>query len=264
MFRKSFLYLVILASLSTSDLHAQELSLETAITEAILDLTTTPRRHLAWRPCGESFRGRDPEAKAYARNIANHVITAAGDDLDPWVMVAVLKQESNFNPCVFSNREFNLYARSLGRRPNEQDILRLLTSPRTREEHGIRGMDAGIAQFRWPGIARGLGVTRPEELLDVERSITVFATALRRYRGQCREVPTLRVQNQVTRRGRIVVQNHEFRCTDVYWAIHNSGSVRSIRYVYINNVLRHLRAVQTWKDRVHEEARDSAAPADLG
>jgi hypothetical protein len=122
-------------------------------------------------------------------------------------------------------------------------------------------MDAGIAQFRWPGIARGLGIERPEELLDVERSITVFATALRRYRGQCREVPTLRVQNQVTRRGRITIQNHEFRCEDVYWAIHNSGNVRSVRYTYINNIQRHLRAIQRWKDKL--DARQQQVP-DLG
>ena len=253
---KSVLFLSLLAMLSTTA-QAQPLSLEDGITEAILDLTTTPRRHLRWRPCGESFRGRDPEARTYANNIAKHIIRAAGNDLDPWVMTAQLAQESGFNPCVFSNQEFNIYARSLGRRPNERDIMRLLSSSSVREEHGIRGMDAGIAQFRWPGIARSLGVSRPEELLDVGKSLTIFATALRRYRDQCEDVPTVVVTHETTRRGRVVLRRYSYECRDVYWAIHNSGSVRSIRQVYINNVQRRLAVTERWRRLVERREEGS-------
>jgi hypothetical protein len=253
---KTVLFLSLLAMLSTTA-RAQPLSLEDGITEAILDLTTTPRRHLLWRPCGESFRGHDPEARTYANDIAKHIIRAAGSDLDPWVMTAQLAQESGFNPCAFSNQEFHLYARSLGRRPNERDIMRLLTSRTAREEHGIRGVDAGIAQFRWPGIARSLGVSRPEELLNVGKSLTVFATALRRYRDQCEGTPTIVIMQETTRGGRVVVRRHSYECRDVYWAIHNSGSARSIRQVYINNVRRRLAATERWRRLVEREEEPS-------
>jgi hypothetical protein len=214
--------------------------LAAGLTEAILDLTTTPQRHLYWQPCGERFRGRDPEAVSYAQRIARAVAREAGRDLDPWTMLAQLQQESGMNPCVFSSREFRLYRASLGRRPSERDVLRLLTSSRLREQHQIRAMDAGLAQFRWPGaVARRVGITTPEQLLDIDTSVHAYAQALRRYRRACENTPVFQ-GTYLASSGRVV--RWSYACTDVFWAIHNTGSPTNIRYEYVSNVRRRYRA----------------------
>lgn len=226
-------------------------SLESTLTEAILDLVTTPRRHLKWRSCGRELRGE--EAKTEATRIASVIIAEAGTDLDPWMMAAQLMQESGLNACAFSSQEMRAYARTLGRRPTERDIRRLLTSRRVREQHDIRGVDAGIAQFRWPGvIARRYGVTDPGELLEYTVSVRIFAQSLRDYRSRyCSGNQMLRVLQTTERNGQIRVRTHQYRCNDVYWAIHNSGSFEGIRYQYITGVMRRYDIVRPWRLR-HE------------
>lgn len=233
---------------------AQEtVDLREGVTQAILDMTTTERRHLLWQPCGESFRGHHPEAYTYARNIADAVVDAAGDDLDPWWMVAQLMQESGMNPCVFSSREFAVYRRALGRRPNEQDILRLLRRPDLRQEYGIRALDGGLAQFRWPGtVARRNGIEDPAQLLDVHVSVNAFASALRSYRTTCESRREYRgVHTWTMDDGRARVRHWRYQCGDVYWAIHNTGDRNRIRYQYIRNVQRRYeRGPSRWRERV--------------
>lgn len=217
--------------------------LEEALTEAVLDLVQTPRRHLKWRSCGRELRGL--EARAEAEAIAAAVAREAGTDLDPWMMLAQLMQESGLNACAFSSAEMRSYARSLGRRPTREDIRRLLTSQSVRQQHNIRGVDAGIAQFRWPGvIARRYGVTQAAALLDHDTSIRIFAQSLRDYRSRyCTQHPEVRITHTQDVRGRVRVRVHSFRCTEVFWAVHNSGSFERIRLAYITNVQRRLAVI---------------------
>lgn len=230
----------------------EALTPEEALTEAILDMTTTERRHLWWRPCGERFRGRDPEAREYARGLASTILDAAGDDLDPWWMAAQLMQESGMNPCIFSSREFARYRRALGRRPDRRDVLRLLTRPALRQQYEIRAMDAGLAQFRWPGaVARRVGIDAPEELLDTTTNVEAFAAALRLYRSECEDTPVIAGTTTVGRGDRVRVRRYRYACEDVFWAIHNSGSVDTIRHQYIQNVRRrYRRGPEKWRERV--------------
>lgn len=236
-----------------------QLSVEESVAQAILDMTTTERRNLWWQPCGERFRGRDARAEEYAREIATALVEAAGDDLDPWWMAAQLMQESGMNPCAFSSNEFAVLQRELGRRPTQRDILRLLSSSTARRERGIRGMDGGLAQFRWPGaVARRVGIERPEQLLDPALSLRAFAAALRIYRTHCEEHPTFSGTDTVPIRNtdRTRVVPWRFSCADTYWAIHNSGSVH-VRRRYILNVQRRYQAgPERWK-AVYERQRST-------
>jgi hypothetical protein len=240
--------LVLVLSLISFQAQAQ-VGLEEALTEAVLDLVQTPRRHLKWRSCGRELRGA--EARAEAEAIAAAVAREAGTDLDPWMMLAQLMQESGLNACAFSSIEMRSYARTLGRRPTREDIRRLLTSQRVREQHNIRGVDAGIAQFRWPGaIARRYGVTEAASLLDHDTSIRIFAQSLRDYRSRyCTQHPEVRITHTHEVRGRIRVRVHSFRCADVFWAIHNSGSFERMRLAYITNVQRRFALIEARKQR---------------
>lgn len=243
---------------------AQSLTREESVAQAILDMTTTERRHLWWRPCGERFRGHSPEAAAYARSIATPLVAAAGNDLDPWWMAAQLMQESGMNPCAFSSNEVNALRRSLGREPTRRDILRLLRNSRFRQEHGITAMDGGLAQFRWPGpVARLSGIERPEQLLDTHTSIRAFASALRRYRQYCEDHPVFSGTDTVPIRGtgRHRVIRWSYRCEDTFWAIHNSGFPDRVRRRYIRNVRRRFRAgPEAWRARFRG-AQPSEVPA---
>ena len=246
-------HLIILALLLIpTTASAQALTLTEGVTQAILDMTTTERRHLQWRPCGERFRGRDPRAHAYAERIAEHIVAEAGEDLDPWWMAAQLMQESGMNPCIFSSREFAVYRRALGHRPDERDIMRLLRRPALRQQHGIRAMDGGLAQFRWPGVAaRRYGISEPAQLLDVAASVRAFASALRGYRAVCATRADYRgthtwVQESsgVTR-----VRQWNYSCDEVFWAIHNTGDRNRVRYEYIRNVRRrYQRGPAKWRN----------------
>lgn len=246
--------------ISSSSAAAQTIPLEDGLTEAILDMTTTERRHLWWQPCGERFRGHSEEARVYARGIARVVVREAANDLDPWWMVAQLAQESGMNPCVFSNEEFARYRRALGRRPSERDVMALLRSPRLRDEHGIRALDAGLAQFRWPGaVLRQVGIERPEQLLDVDVSVRAFASALRLYRRHCEEHPVFSGTDTVERSdGTVRVVRWRFQCVDTFWAIHNSGSPERVRRRYILNVRRRYNDGPVhWRARVEAPLSES-------
>lgn len=248
------LYILVLFLISVaSEVRAQDLTREESVAQAILDMTTTPQRNLWWRPCGERFRGRHPDAEVYARSIADVIVEEAQTDLDPWWMAAQLMQESGMNPCAFSSNEFNVLRRSLGREPTQRDILRLLRSSRVRQEHGIRAMDGGLAQFRWPGpVARQAGIEEPEQLLDTRMSIHAFASALRRYREYCTDFPVFSGIDTVPIRGtdRSRVIRWSYRCEDTFWAIHNSGFPGRVRRRYIRNVQRRYRAgPEVWRAR---------------
>jgi hypothetical protein len=246
--------LVTLLVLAPLPAQAQQMDLEEGIAQAILDLTTTPQRHLWWRPCGEGFRGRDDAAHAYARRIAGTIVRAAEEDLDPWVMTAQLAQESGMNPCVFSSREFRAFRSALGREPTETDILRLLRTPTLRQRHAIHALDAGLAQFRWPGaVARRVGITSPEQLLDIDLSVQAYAHALRRYKQACVTRPSY-AGTHVTGQGRVI--RWRFACEDVFWAIHNTGDPTNIRYQYIHNVhRRYARGPAHWRTVVEGVVR---------
>lgn len=255
MIRTLTLTLAILCS-STAFAQVDE---QEGLTQAILDLTTTPRRHLFWKPCGERMRGDSSEAHAAASEIATAILREAGSDLNPFLMAAQMMHESGMNPCAFSNRESAEYSRSLGRRPNRTDILRLLRSSALREEHDIRAMDSGLAQFRWPGVvARNLGIESAEELLDIDTSIRIFASALRLYKTHCVETPVFHItQSEDRPDGRVRVRHFEYSCSDHYWAIHNSGSAGSVRQQYIHNILRRYEIVEPWERRVTQAVSSS-------
>jgi len=246
-------WVIVCVWLVSSSAAAQPMKLEEGLTEAILDLTTTERRHLWWRPCGERFRGDSEEAHAYARTIAATIIREAGTDLDPWWMAAQLAQESGMNPCAFSNAEFARYRRALGRRPTERDVMALLRSSQLREEHGIRALDAGLAQFRYPGaVLRMVGIEQPEQLLDIDTSVRAFASALRLYRRRCDEHPVFSGNDTIERPdGTVRVVRWRYRCAYTFWAIHNSGSADRVRRQYIMNVQRRYdRGPARWRSRV--------------
>lgn len=258
-------YLPILALLlMPSFASAQPLTITEGVTQAILDMTTTERRHLQWRPCGERFRGNDPEAHAYAERIATQIVEEAGDDLDPWWMAAQLMQESGMNPCIFSSREFAAYRRALGHRPDERDILRLLGRASLRQQYSIRAMDGGLAQFRWPGVAaRRFGISEPAQLLDIDASVRAFASALRGYRAVCASRSTYRGTYTWVQDDRTRVRQWTYSCDNVFWAIHNTGDRNRVRYQYIRNVRRrYQRGPEKWR-RLFEQEQEPEGESDV-
>ncbi len=263
---KFLIYILSLILISlAAEARAQELTRTESVAQAILDMTTTERRHLWWQPCGERFRGHSPEALEYARSIAVPLVEAAGDDLDPWWMAAQLMQESGMNPCAFSSNEFARLRRALGRRPTRRDVLHLLRNPQARQDHGIRAMDGGLAQFRWPGtVARRVGIERPEQLVDMQVSLRAFGAALRLYRARCEEHPVFSGVDTVPIRstGRSRVIHWRFSCDETFWAIHNSGSATTVRRRYILNVQRRFRAgPQSWKQQFIDQHIEPERPA---
>lgn len=223
------------------------MTLEDGLTNAILDLTTSERRNLLWQPCDESFRGTEPEAEEYARELATTIIQEAGEDLDPWWMVAQLMQESGFNPCAFSDQEANQLRARLGRRLTRAERIRLLR--RSEATH----LDAGIAQFRWPGaVARASGITRPEDLLNPSLAIHAYAVSLRRYRALCEQTPVFRGTETRERNGQIRIVYWRYQCTEVFWAVHNTGST-AIRPAYVRRVTaRYHQGPERWRREVEE------------
>jgi hypothetical protein len=202
-----------------------------SLTEAILDLTTTPKRNLQWRPCGEKLSIQ--KQREFAGEIAKEVVRIMGDDLDPWWMLAQLMQESGLNPCQISGSHVGAFRKVYGRSPSKRDILMLLKNPSKIEGLGLsRMVDGGIAQFRWPGrFAKMMGLSDPEEVLNLNSSLTAFGKALRFYRSQCKG----EVFNgaYAAKNGKIVRYN--FPCSDVYWVMHNVGGV-GFRYSYYAGV----------------------------
>lgn len=209
-----------------------------AITEAILDLTTTPRRNWAWYSCGKHLNNQ--KKITHAKQLATYIVTAAQNDLDPWWITSQLMQESSLNVCAVSSYEFREYKKTLKRTPTKRDLLKLLGNRATRERTGIYAIDAGIAQFRWPGrIAKMAGITNPKQLLDPELSINAFAKTLRYYKEKA---PKLYQGTYITRRGKKI--RYKKAGSEFYWTSYNTGDPKRFNYRYYSNVKSRYRIIE--------------------
>lgn len=192
-----------------------------------------------WGECNRRIRGA--EAATRAREYAGYLMEeyGANSQFQPWVAVAIIAQESSFNRCAISRRQWRTinetFTAQMGRQPAENDIRSILRNRLLRERLGVGQLDAGLAQFRWPGVvARLAGLRDPGELIDARRNIGLLARSLITYREQCSTVSAFRGVH-VTRRGRRIRYN--IACTDGYWVHHNTGG-SWFNYRYYRNVNR--------------------------
>jgi hypothetical protein len=231
--------LILLVFFYPARLLAQNATAQTsAITEAILDLTTTPRRNLAWYVCNKRL---DTQEKiAHASRLATLIVTNASNDLNPWWMTAQLMQESGLNCCAISSYEFKSYQKILKRPPTKRDLLKLLGSRALRERAGIFNLDGGIAQFRWPGrIAKLAGITSAKQLFDPELSIKAFAKALRYYKSKAPETYTGIYYTSSGRKIKYKKAGSKF-----YWTSYNTGDPRRFNYKYYSSVKNRYKRIE--------------------
>lgn len=214
-----------------------------ALSRAIFRAKTGPRGDMRWRECNRNIRGA--EAAERAREYAGYLMEEyrADDQFQPWVAAAIMAQESSFDRCAISRgawRTINeAFSVRFGRQPGEDDIRRILRNRRLRERLGVGALDAGLAQFRWPGVvARRAGLRDPGELIDARRNIGLLARSFVVYRAQCATVPRFR---GVSRRGR----RYNVECMDGYWVHHNTGGS------WFNH--RYYRNVNRWYERLTGE-----------
>lgn len=214
-----------------------------ALARAIFRAKTGPEGNMRWRECNRNIIGA--EAAERAREYAGYLMEEyrADNQFDPWIAAAIMAQESSFNRCAISRGAWRIidetFSARYGRRPVEDDIRRILRSRRLRERLGVGVLDAGLAQFRWPGVvARQAGLRDPGDLINARRNIGLLARSLVVYRAQCATVPRF---GGISRRGR----RYNVACMDGYWVHHNTGGS------WFN--LRYYRNVNRWYERLTGE-----------
>ena len=205
------------------------------LTSSIYRAKTGASGTLRWRECGSFIRGE--EALSRAREYAQFLVEEYHRDgrFDPFMGAAIVAQESSFNRCATSlHREIrDYYRRRHNRGVRESDIVRVLESPGLRRRLGSFSIDAGLSQFRWPGVLSS-NLDSPSDLLDAEQNISLLADSMISYLDVCDSVPRFTGTYQ-TRSGTTI--NYRLGCDKAYWVAHNTGG-RWFNYRYYSNVKR--------------------------
>lgn len=217
-------------------------STRTDMASAILRVKTGERGIVPWRECGVSLRGEDSAARA--QEYADYFFTEAESDpeFDPWIGLSIAMQESSLNRCAISRPASIYLHQRLGHIPTQTELTRVLRNPSYRRSMGIASFDAGLVQFRWPGVVASLvGLRDPARLLDAQTSVRMLAASLRQYRTVCSTTQVFRGVHGRTR--------YSVPCSEGYWVRHNSP--RQFNYTYFRNVMRWHRLFTS--ELTHEE-----------
>ncbi len=249
--------LILLATLGVCPALAQTMSPdEEGLARAIHRLKTGERGTLRWRECGSYLSADEAllRSQEYARFLtAEH---ASDPGFNPWIGASIAMQESSFNRCAISRGARNLFTehfvQQYGHEPREADLVRLLRNRAWRSRMGVStSFDAGLVQFRWPGVvAARVGLEDAGDLLDARTSIHMLAVSMRRYRTICDTVREFRGVHLVNRRdGTVRTVRYSIPCLEGYWVQHNSP--QRFNYRYYRNVVR-------WRDRLRSLAVPSS------
>ena len=225
-----------------------------SLSQAIFRFKTGESGNIRWRECNRFIRGA--EALARAEEYAGYLMDefARDPEFDPWRAAAIMAQESSFNRCAISRAQWRTiregFVAHYHREPTERDIQSILRRSGLRRRLGARQFDAGLAQFRWPGVAaRRAGLTDPAALIDARQNIHLTAVSFQHLRAYC---DTHEGWSGVytTRRGRTI--RYRVSCEDAYWVRHNSPS--RFNYRYYSSVNRRYRQLLEYATTSTEES----------
>jgi len=227
----------LLILVTPSYVSADPVPTEDSLSRSIFRAKTGPRGDMRWVECRRTLRGAAAAGRAH--EYAQYLMEEYQKDPEflPWTAAAMIAQESSFDRCAISNNHRRLidtgFIARFGRTPVESDLVRILRSSRLRSFLGVGALDAGLAQFRWPGTeATRSGVTDPAGLLDARTSIRMLALAMKRYRGACADNDEFSGRH-TTRSGRSI--RYRVACSDSSWVSHNTGG-GWFNYRYYYNV----------------------------